>query len=180
MQSYKKCNTFNYLKMDGHTDFESFYETSLKAVLTKFTPLAKRVYVWNAASMIGLLAGSIFFMISRPVAGLIFIILCIFSYYQYRKVNTKYRSEYKRKVIAEILQFLNPGTQYLPGKKVSQKNFIKSGLYGKRIDEYAGEDLIKGVYKNVSFYCSEICTREVMPDDYEGEIIFEGLFSQHL
>jgi len=55
---------------------------------------------------------------------------------------------------------------------------IQSEIFELRVDDYQGDDLIRGKIDDISFECSELCVSHEDPDDTEGRwsLIFNGLF----
>lgn len=84
---------------------------------------------------------------------------------------------YKEVIIKEIIDYLNPGAIYEPLQMISQKDYEFSGLYPRRYDVYSGEDFIRGIYKTVTYHCSELQTCLTGLGRHGNEIrIFKGLF----
>ncbi len=112
--------------------------------------------------------GWLLFTILSVIAGI--------SIYRYIKKDDAYTDDFKKNVIGEIVQYLNPGMIYKPDSYVSSKEYRRSCLYRKHYDYYDGDDLLQGKYKEVSFYCSEIHTYYVGGIRNNYITIFKGLF----
>lgn len=155
-------------------DFEVFYEERLHKLLLLFGRRSKFLKTFHYLSLILALAGVALFSLLRFAEGLVAFMLATIAYATYNTRYPKFRYEYKKSVIENILKFLNPETQYFPTKRVSEKSFLESGLFAKPYTNYIGEDLFTGTYKGVRFICSEIFTEMNTTDD-RGDSTFSGL-----
>ena len=158
-------------------DFETFYQTKLYPYLDDLKVQSKSAAKWSITGTSFLAAAVIFFIIGQNLAGITGCVVVIISIYYYTRQKEDYEDNYKRTVINEIINYLNPGTEYKPSKMISSSDYRKSGLFRYKFDYYDGNDLVKGRYKNVAFYCSELQTQ------YDGGVsgntqvtIFKGLF----
>lgn len=100
--------------------------------------------------------------------GLAFAIFC---YVKYLKRNDTFVDDFKESIIKQIIDHICPGIVYNPGSCVSEQEYKTSSLFRLYYDDYTGEDYMEGVYKNVTFCCSQLQTK------YEDtSTIFKGLF----
>ncbi len=111
----------------------------------------------------------------------------LFSIYRFTSTDNRYVNDFKETVIKEIISYLHPGLVYKPGEMITEQEYRQSGLFRWRFEYYEGDDYIEGVYKNVSFHCSEIKTSidvtrrsDVVWGMTKGAdqygVIFKGLF----
>jgi hypothetical protein len=167
-------------------DFETFYSLKLQALLKDLKKQGKTAGSWGVIAIVTGVFAILFFIgnisgyLQTPgiIAGA-FTLLCVVSIYLYTTKKDWYVDNYKEKVIREIISYLHPGIFYTPSKFISSKDYKASGLFRHRYDYYDGDDYLQGVYKNVSFHCSELHTqydRTVGPMANYETTIFKGLF----
>ncbi len=163
--------------MDDIKDFESFYESRLQPFLAELNAQSNDASKWVTAGIASIILAVVCFFIAQPLAGFLFIILVVVSVYKYsgRKKDLTYT--FKKTIIREIIKYLNPGAEYDPYKKISSQDYKKSGLFNHVFNYYHGEDLIKGSYKGVTFYCSELETSyNSKGESGKSASVFSGLF----
>jgi hypothetical protein len=167
-------------------NFESFYSLKLQALLKDLKMKGKVAARWGIIAIAAGVLAILFFIgnisgyieTSGIIAGA-FTLLCIVSIYFYTTAKDWYVDNFKQTVIREIISYLHPGILYTPSKFISSKEYKTSGLFMHRYDYYDGDDYLQGVYKNVSFHCSELHTqydRTVGPMANYETTIFKGLF----
>lgn len=163
--------------MEDVKDFDSFYESRLQPFLAELNLKSNDASKWAVAGVAALLLAIVCFTIDQALAGFLLIILMVISVYKYSGKQDDFTSSYKETIIKEIISYLNPGAEYKPSKKISSNDYKKSGLFTHVFNYYYGEDFIKGVYKNVTFYSSELNTMYKSSNNEGSEVsIFTGLF----
>lgn len=165
--------------MEDIKDFETFYERRLQPFITSINLQSNEASKWSTAGIASIILAAICFILGQPFAALLFIILVAVSIYKYYKMKDELTHTFKKTIIKEIVEYLNPGAEYSPSKMVSSKDYRKSGLFNHIYNYYHGEDFIKGVYKNVIFYCSELETIYNSSSTGKSVLrvnIFRGLF----
>lgn len=89
------------------------------------------------------------------------------------------RAEFKKKVIQEIVKFVDPSLSYFEHKLISRDEYESSKLFPVAADQYYGEDYMFGRNDQVSYKFSELHTQFIMKD-HRGRkafyTIFKGLF----
>jgi len=137
---------------------------------------------WGISGIVALIAGilliAVIYFTGWPIGWLAFISLLVLllSIYRYAAHNDRYTVDFKQKVIALIIQYLNPGIVYKPSSFVSSKLYNASGLYRRRYSNITGDDLLKGIYKEVSFQCSELLVENDTDSSEVIHTVFKGLF----
>lgn len=174
--------------MEAIKDFDDFFRLKIEPLLPELEQEDKSIIHWRNAAIISgaillfFIAGGIFkflddaslFPITLTAGG-----IAIISLYNYIVKDNNYVDKYKATIIQSVISYLNPGLEYKPDITIPEKEYRQSGLYRHNYDYYDGGDLIKGIYKNVSFHCSELRT---MYDNLGGPQgnqrvkIFKGLF----
>lgn len=165
--------------MEEIKNFDAFYETKLQSYLDDLREQNRIADYWGIAALLAGLS-----IIPVLVFGLsdssgsfggwlifIMVVLLITSVYQYTSVNDAYETNFKEKIVRQIIEFLHPGLIYKPDICISSVNYKRSGLFRAYYDDYDGDDLIEGIYKNVSFKCSELSVTK-----RSNFTIFKGLF----
>ena len=96
------------------------------------------------------------------------------------KVASKFRGEFKNKVIRKIVQYIDPNFRYNPIGKISKKDFDNCGIFPFVADNYIGDDLISGIHKEETvFSFSEVFAKRFVRDHRRRPHlvpIFKGLF----
>jgi hypothetical protein len=70
--------------------------------------------------------------------------------------QSKYKKEFKTKVVPALLDGLNPGMSYHPKGYIDKVRFKASGIFQHSIDRYSGEDHIKGTIDKTDVEFSEL------------------------
>jgi hypothetical protein len=170
--------------MEHITSFDDFYEQKLSPFLKALEKQGSASYWWQVLCMVctlgiipvlawglrnesGILGG---FLV------LITIIVGIVSLHQYTKIKDSYESNYKEKVIQQIIEFIHPGLQYKPDISINHKDYINSSLCRNWYDDYDGADWIGGNYKGVNFKCSELYVTRRTGAKSSGSTVYKGLF----
>ena len=89
-----------------------------------------------------------------------------------------YVNHFKKTVIGRIIHFIDPQFQYSPALHVSEKDYLKSGLYLEDPDNFRGDDYVEGVRDKTHFCFSEVHTEHEVQNgkNTTTETIFKGLF----
>ncbi len=164
--------------MENQIDnFETFYSERLMPLFEKLKPAGNEASKWMVAGISSLFLCIACFVIGKSTVAFFLIVILIFSVFKFFSKRENFVYDYKEIIIKEIVKYINPGAIYEPLQNVSQVDYEFSGLYPRRCDLYTGEDLIKGVYKNVTYYCSELETSLYKGDTHGNTLrIFKGLF----
>ncbi len=100
-----------------------------------------------------------------------------------RMLQKKYRSEYKQKVVKQIVHAIDPEWTYQADGRISEMEYRESNIFRTRYDRYRGDDLISGQIDKTDFRSSELHTeyKTYEKDDdgntkEEWHTIFKGLF----
>lgn len=158
-------------------DFDSFYSEKLLPLLEKLEPASNDASKWKVVGIAALFISIACFIISQSVLAILFILLLIVSIFKFFRMKEVFVYNYKEAIIKEILDCVNPGAVYNPSQMVSQKDYEFSGLYPRHFEEYSGEDWINGIYKEVTYFCSEVETVRFGGRHNGSRIrIFKGLF----
>jgi len=173
--------------MGRYNNFREFYETSLKPDLEIIDRERKKV---NKRALT---------IISATVAAAILEIVLIPSGAEMLKaalpmltgfaglvttgiVSKNYRKEYKSKIIARIINFLDEGMVYTPDSMVPVSEFLKSNISPLSVDSYAGEDHFTGKIGKTDIEFSEVTAKHLnttqsgQGSKQEYVIIFSGVF----
>jgi hypothetical protein len=169
--------------MEGIKDFETFYAVEIAPNLAEFKQAGNIVRQWKIAAIVSgvifipsvfasiVWGSNLFFIWALALA-----VLAVSVYNFYRKENSLV-DDYKLKIVKAIIGHLNVGLEYQPALIIPQREYKQSGLYRRIYDYYNGDDLIKGIYKGISFHCSELHTQYDSGMPYNRvTTIFKGLF----
>lgn len=182
------------VRENGIKNFDDFYTIKVQPNIERFEKENQSAGSWEQAAALAGIATVISFLITQfteydwnggwITAGLL--VVSIYSIYKYTKKDDAYISDFKQSIIKEIIDYLQPGLKYDPDGMMPQNEYRQSGLYRWRHQHFEGDDYISGVYKGVSFHCSEIKAYvirtgrysewdAVRGQDRDGNI-FKGLF----
>jgi hypothetical protein len=166
-------------------NFEDFYQIKVEPLLPEFKQADKVITQWrNAAIISGVLlvfviAGAVTGYITSGITAIAITAagVCVISVYNYVKKDNEYVDSYKSNIVGAVIEYLNHDLEYKPDATVPEKEYRQSGLYRKNYDYYEGGDLIKGIYKGVSFHCCELITKyDTGVPNNKVIKIFKGLF----
>lgn len=180
--------------MKTMTELEELYESELKPKLASLEDMRKKVmhgfilaaflfggaiaalFIFNSKGSTGLATPFNIGLIVVLIAGIVFFILTISK-------QKKYRSEYKSRVVKEIVKMINPEWIYAPDQMISTQDYMQSDLFRRHYDRYKGDDFISGKIDKTDFRCSELHTEyKTTTTDSKGNTkqtwhtIFKGLF----
>ena len=176
-------------------DFKAFFEGDLAPQLKEIE--ADRLVVAARAkkhSLVSFLLFGAFIAISfalallhpaLPIAGVILSILFLIFFWAfgYFKITKSYSSDFKNKVIENIIQFIDPNLTYAPTEKIGYDEYQASKIFRTEVDRYEGEDLIYGKIGETELRFSELHAQYKRESkDNEGRkktdwyTIFKGIF----
>ncbi len=93
-------------------------------------------------------------------------------------VSKDYVKEFKKKVIAPLIKFIDPNLNYDPQRYIPESLLRYSGIVTSRIDRYSGNDYVSGEIDGVHIEFSDI-KADQRREDSEGHVeyvtIFEGV-----
>ena len=184
MHSYKKDINSYHLIMEAIKDFEGFYTINIAPILPELRKENKIADQWGTAMIIFLIlaiAALIFTIVIPESWGggtwtIILFVGAIVSIGYYTKKDNAYTDDFKERVIRQVVNYLNPALTYKPDGAMPEREYRQSGLFRRRYDYYYGEDSLEGVYKGVTFHCSELRTTYIGGRRNLELTIFKGLF----
>ncbi len=169
--------------MEGIKNFDSFYELNLKPYIDELQQQNKKADRWGIGIIV--FAFALIPVIIYGISGssgnfgkfliVLIVVLVVISARNYATISKAFETNFKEQVVRQIIDFIQPGLVYKPDVYMSSSYFRNSGLFSNRYNVYDGDDLIEGIYKNVSFKCSEL---NVYERRSRGTItgVFHGLF----
>jgi hypothetical protein len=173
--------------MEGIKNFEDFYSAKIAPQITVFKKKGKEAEIWGIVMVVDLILTLVSFILTLQLKAewhgvwvtIPLFIFSIFSIYTYTQNEAAYTNHFKDGIIKEIIKYLHPDLIYKPDSMVSEKEYRQSGLYRREFNNIDGDDFISGVYKNISFHCSELRVgydRNSSGEDIRTTTIFKGLF----
>lgn len=176
VQSYKKSDTFISI-VEEIKDFETFYSVKLAPFFDELKARGQETSLWGVACLAAAMFAVCSFLLGQATAGIFCVLLVFITVFMYRRKRNAFITGFKSSVIKEIIGYLNPGMTYTPDICMSPQDYEKSGLFRKNYNEFTGDDHLQGIYKGVSFYCSELFTANNERYSSSRETpIFKGLF----
>jgi len=171
--------------MENIKDFDAFYALKILPVLDVLKAEDKQVNKWGiggfisfALAVLCIIGNYTGFLETGGVMLAVFFGVCtVVSIYFYTKSDDDFNSDFKEKIIREIIQYLLSDVIYKPGNYTSSKEYKASSLYRHYFDYYEGDDYVEGQYKGVSFHCSQLDTSfDSLGRRNRQEQVFKGLF----
>jgi hypothetical protein len=165
--------------MAAAKDFKSFYDTHLLPSLGELRERSQVSRRWLQVAIASVAFGIIYFVLffvvqeqggMTTVPLVAFFIVAVVGIGLHINTKDDYILSFKQNIIHTIVDFIYPGITYEPGKYINSKHYKNSCLERYIYSDINGDDFFKGVYKGVSFTCSELHTHQ------RGEEIFHGLF----
>ena len=90
-----------------------------------------------------------------------------------------YVQEFKQRVIAPLIEFIDPSLQYTINAYIPQHLFTKSKIITSRIDRYSGNDYVTGTVDGVKIEFSDVRAEQEHTDskgNKHSETLFQGMF----
>ncbi len=105
--------------------------------------------------------------------------ICTATYRYYHRLKKRYYNAYAGRLIAAIVQGIEPSIQHSNKEYILMSDFVNSHLYPEKIDCYDGRDLLQGRLGSTDFELSKVHAQYTTTDrnfrtDYHT--IFEGIF----
>jgi hypothetical protein len=166
-----------------------FYDTDLKRDLEALERQRQKIMtqsliVFGVLAAVGV-AGGLFAMgQGMPPVILIFILIgcAIIGGIYYHVAGIDYRGGFKMIILRKMVQFADPGLDYLPQQGISKELFTAAGLFKQGIDRYKCEDMIRGKIDKTQLTFSEVHA-EYKTTTHTGKsrqthwhTIFKGIF----
>ena len=166
-------------------ELKKFYTNELSADLQQLEQRRKGVMrnTIITVSFIGLLAvGGAGAMVSQGAPPMVFLFALIASVIigglAFKFIGGGYKREFKWRIIAQVVKFLDPQLNYQPDGLIDKHTFKASKLFKHHIDRYKGEDLIRGQVGKTDVVFSELHAeyKSGSGKNQSWHTIFKGLF----
>ena len=176
--------------MKTMAEFQQLYDTELRPVLEGFEGRRKKIcrtLVTVAASLLavlGILVAAVPLMRAQPqpiiIGGVVALGIMFLTYWLLTK---DFVPQFKREVIARVVEFCDPSLSYSPKRHVTEHQFRQSRIFEHGIDRFRGEDHVSGRIGQTDMEFSEIHAEyKTTTTDSKGHrrtqwhTIFKGLF----
>lgn len=174
---------------DGLEDFREFYEDRLRPALEELEGRRRqalnRVFVIGglliAAVAVGLLLMPV--LAAAPVVLLIGAISAVvIGVISWKSLTSELRREFKRRVVGEVVRYVDPSLVYSPDRHISRAQFRQSGIFLQGIDRFRGEDHVRGTIGKTRIEFSELTVEYKTTTHTKNgtrtswHTIFKGLF----
>lgn len=164
--------------------FDTFYERELLPVIKELEVERKNIKSTLLYPTVGLGALALGLVAILPNLGIQSLILTaitgagLFTWFK-TKASREFRSEFKNKVIRQVLVHINKDLRYSGYGRIRKNEFSSCGIFNRQPDRYRGEDLISGTIEETAFSFSEVHS-QVYVKDSKGrrklQTQFKGLF----
>ncbi len=164
-------------------ELQQYYQQEIVPHLAALETLRKQqlkrvMFMW-IAGFASLLLG---FITMIPMLILVFLLISLLMYFfifGFKRNRTNFRTEYKRIVIGNLMQFINPDLAFTPNLFITQNKYDLSKIFLSNPDIYSGEDLVTGKIEKTQVEFCELHTQD-RQTDHKGRThyvtIFKGLF----
>jgi hypothetical protein len=166
-----------------------FYDTNLKWNLEALEQQRQKVVtqsliVFGILAAVGVAGGLFAMRRGMPPVVLIFILIgcAIIGGIYYHIAGIDYRGGFKMIILRKMIQFVEPGLEYLPQQGISKELFSAAGLFKQGIDRYKCEDMIQGKIDKTQLMFSEVHAEHKSTSGTgknrhtEWHTIFKGIF----
>ncbi|HCE46823.1 MAG TPA: Galanin [Lentisphaeria bacterium] len=174
-------------------DLKGFYASSLSASMRELEEKRKRIAVRIYAIIFGsvsvllvsfLLALALKNPVAVIIACIIVLVLGIILYLIFVNGESKaFRSEFKTRIVGEVVKFIDPNLGYRPELGVGQGTYMDSQIFLTNPDRYKCEDYVSGKIGETFIEFSEVHSEyKTETRDSKGHrqthwhTIFRGLF----
>lgn len=163
-------------------DFRIFYNHTIHPELLRMERKRRRLLLLLVLSFLlifGLFIVGIWLEI-MVITLMLMLFVGVYIFVLYQRVN-KFIDTFKPNIINLLTDFIDDGInygelRYDPNKKIAQKKFLSSGIFGASPAVYEGEDYLKGTIGNVPFEMCELNVREESKVRQRLNYVFKGIF----
>lgn len=176
--------------MKSGKELRRFYDTVLRPVLEELEGRRKgicRKIIITAVVLVVLLLISVGLvaMLEAPAPFLVvgLVVAALILVFTWWMLTKDFVPEFKRRVIAEVVRFLDPNLRYASRECIPEHRFVASRIFLNRIDRYRGEDFVSGRIDATEIAFSELHAQyKTTHRDSKGRrktrwhTIFKGLY----
>ena len=177
--------------MKSTEELRKLFESELKPALQAIEGERKNILTKYIVCIVGALGSfaAAYFLAETYIIVFYLAIAAILGlgYYLFfvvKKQQRAYRAIYKKDVVKQIVNLINPDWQYESEGRISSTNYRNSQLFATKWDKYEGDDLVSGIIEKTDFRFSELYTQyKTYETDSDGDTkeewhtIFKGLFA---
>jgi hypothetical protein len=166
---------------DQESKFRLFYNHSIHPELMHLEGRRRRLLRLLALTILLFLC----MVIAQVMIGIFFINLILFipvalcvAYYIFQV--KEFLANYKPRIVLAILDFIDNEVNYFfegyfHNGSIAKKDFLNSRIF-TQVDEFYGEDLIKGKVREMPFELCELRTKAFSPVRTQLDYVFNGIF----
>ncbi len=170
-------------------EIESLYrlkiEPQLAPIISKQKNLRKE-YVITGIAFLAVAGFAIAFFVTKNLLFLalllVALVLMVLQIIKATKLFKDFRSDFKKAVVSEIVNAINPDWVYEPDRMIHPDVYARSDIFRTQYDLYEGDDYVRGTIEKTDFECSELHTQyKQVTHDSKGQrqenwvTIFKGL-----
>jgi hypothetical protein len=169
-------------------DIRTFFDTELLPELQDLEAVRKKTRNFFTGMIVSGVPGIILFaakdILSDGTSGTIvpsIALLACAIYFAFKAYGLygDYVGQFKQRIVAKLIERINPEWEYSPNKSITKGEYNASGLFQKKYDKIGGDDLITGTVDKTSFRFSELHSeykiRRKKRDEWKT--IFKGVFA---
>ncbi len=168
--------------MKSIEELKSYYDKELMKDLLVLEEnrkkIAKKLLTVNIICGLSIIISFALFFIFPLIALIMLILLIILWIFLGIRITKGYTSDFKNKIIYNIIKFIDPNLEYYPQGMIPQESYMSSKIFLSRVDRYTGDDYVKGKIGDTFISFSEIHSeyKTQSKNDTDWHTIFKGLF----
>lgn len=168
--------------MEYLDEFRIFYNHTIHPELMRMEDKRKQLvrnFVGLCVATVGVvLAG---FLTGIPLIGWLALLLVVMLWVSLFGQVYNYHSTFKPNIARLIIDFIDNrinfhDLEYEEKMSIPKATFFESGLFPKMVDEYRGEDYIRGKIGELPFEMCELSVKRISPVRERVEDVFRGIF----
>jgi hypothetical protein len=141
-------------------ELKYFYDNSLNQDLMiledQRKKIASKITKINLLFGAGIIVSLAMFLVMNFFAFILLVGDVILWIIIYMKTTKTYTSDFKTRVISRIIKFIDPNLAYFPENRITESEYMSSGIFRQTPDRYSGDDLVTGTVGKTVMKFSEI------------------------
>jgi len=165
-------------------ELKTFYEQELLADLKELEQRRQGIFRGLGIALVvflflGIVLIAVLFPVLKAAAFIVPSVMLVVLYLGLCFLFTsRYKKDFKDRVIGRLIQFFDPGLRYFPSEKIPKSLFVHSGIFSTKPNRYKGDDLVRGKLGRTEIEFSEILAQYVQSNGRLQRCIrfFRGCF----
>ncbi len=168
--------------MEYLDEFRIFYNHTIHPELVRMEAKRQRLFrTFGLACVATVAVVLVGFLSGIPIVGWLAMLLVIMLWISFGNQVYNYHSAFKPNIARLIIDFIDNRINfndltYEEKMSIPKGVFLESGLFPNQIDEYQGEDYIRGKIGELPFEMCELSVKRISPVRDRVEDVFRGVF----